>query len=297
MNQNISSKINLLTKNSKLLILGKLENLTFESLNNHFKVVEVFEKFNYSSEFINNTLYEQFDVVIFCFTKKEYENFIKSNLKLHYEALYIISDDLYLEFKTNINHIYSILINPSINDILNKIYPLISLKETTNILKTKEKVENKYKNDAVNIDIDTFLDQYSGSIMFINDDLNESLDRLKELELSKELFDKINKSLAQLSSIFKENKNLYNTSILLDQFTQVLDSIILLDVDPSNYDAFDYLTNIIEDLTLYIDELFVYRLFKDVSIFEDSMQNNINFFETKLTGIEENEDEDNLEFF
>lgn len=293
--KNLSTKINILTVKSKLLIIGYVDNKLLESLSSQFKTVEFLEDIQNSRDIINNTLYDQFDAIVFSFDKKLYGEFKNNGLKILNKAVYIVSEDLYLDFKDHINDIFALLVNPNEDRLLEKIYFLLCEKETANILKTKEKIENKYKNDAVNEDIDIFLDQYSGNIMFINDDLNESLERLNDLEISKELFKNISLSLINLSDIFKENSKLQNTSILLREFSSFLDNISLEDIDPSRFDAFDYLTNIIEDLTLYIDELFVYRLFKDVAIFEDSMQNNISYFETKLLGIED--EDENLEFF
>ena len=70
----------------------------------------------------------------------------------------------------------------------------------------------------------------------------------------------------------------------------------LSSISAENYDAFDYLTTIVEDITIYLDELFVYKLFKDVHVFEDSLENNIKYFEDSLCNKVE-EDDDNLEFF
>ena len=44
--------------------------------------------------------------------------------------------------------------------------------------------------------------------MFINDDLNENLERLKDLELSKEIFKNISNNMVQLSNILKQNESL-----------------------------------------------------------------------------------------
>ncbi len=292
----LSNKLTLLTQNSKLLIVGSLEERLLEGVKKYFKTVELFEEIEASKDILNTTLYDQFEVVLFSFDKKSFESFRENNIEFSPKGIYIVTDEIYPQFHSFINDIYSILIDPTEDQLQERIYGAVSILETNNLIKTKEKVVNKYKNDAINDDIDTFLDQYSGNIMFINDDLNETLERLKDLEISKEIFSNISNNLLQLSRIFQENENLKKLSYLLEEFSQFLDSIELESIEPSRFASFDYLTNIIEDLTLYIDELFVYRLFKDVAIFEDSMENNIGYFESQLFGIKEDEDE-NLEFF
>lgn len=203
---------------------------------------------------------------------------------------------MYIDFKKYINISFATLLSPIDEDtLLYKIYARLAIIETNGFLKTKEKVLNKYKNDSINNEIDTFLDQYSGSIMFINDDLNDSLKRLKDLEISKEVFSDISANLVELSNIFAQNKKLDQLSTLFLEFSQFLNSLDFESIEPSRFEAFDYLTTIVEETTLYIDELFVYRLFKDVSVFEYSIANNIEYFESKLFGNDE-KNEDNLSF-
>ncbi len=146
--------------------------------------------------------------------------------------------------------------------------------------------------------IDEFLDKYSGSIMFINDDLNENLEKLKDLDISKETFKSISINLTQLSLVFQKDKKLEHISELFLEFGQFLEHLDFEMIEPANYSAFDLLTTIVEDLRMYINDMFVSKVLKDVYIFEDSMQNNINYFEAKLFGFEIDEDKDeDLEFF
>ncbi len=146
--------------------------------------------------------------------------------------------------------------------------------------------------------IDEFLDKYSGSIMFINDDLNENLEKLKDLDISKETFKSLSTNLTQLALVFQKDKKLEHISELFLEFGQFLEHLDFEMIEPANYSAFDLLTTIIEDLRMYINNMFVSKILKDVYIFEDSMQNNINYFEAKLFGFEIDEDDDeDLEFF
>lgn len=147
--------------------------------------------------------------------------------------------------------------------------------------------------------IDQFLDKHSGSMMFINDDLDEDLKKLQDLDISKEIFKSISINLTSLALVFQQDKKLEHISELFLEFGQFLEHLDFDIIEPINYSAFDLLTTIIEDLQMYMNEMFVSKILKDIYIFEDSMQNNINYFEAKLFGFEVDDTEENedLEFF
>lgn len=293
---NLANKITLLSPDAKALVLGKVEDDLKKITEKNFRTLEFFDITKESLDILNSNLYEQFDVVIVSLDKKRFE-LLKQSAGFYENFIYILDDNIYEEFKAYVNSAYSILLKPYDEDVLLfKIFGLLAISETDTLLKTKEKIISRYKGDSVNSEIDLFLDQYSGSIMFINDDLNEGLERLKDLEVSKEVFSKVSVNLMQLSNIFLKNKNLNQLSTLFKEFSQFLDALDFEAIEPSRFEAFDYLTTIIDDTILYIDELFIYRLFKDVKVFQDSMENNIGFFEAKLLGKDQSND-DNLEFF
>ena len=294
----ISNKIHLLSSSSKLLVVGTLSKELEETLDIYF-TNKVYLNLNSSSlDNLNESYYKEFDIILFAFTKSDFNLYSKQFNSLPNKAICIIDDEIFIDFKSFLNSSFSTLVNPFDEEIfLEKVFALLAIEEVESILKRKEKVVNRFVDDDTNNKVDEFLDKYSGKIMFINDDLNESLERLKDLEVSEENFKKISLSLVNLSNVMKMNKNLLSLSALFLEFSQFLNSLVLQDIEPSRYSAFDYLTKIIEDLTIYIDELFVYKLFKDVGIFEDSMSNNILYLEAQLFGLEEDDSNDNLEFF
>lgn len=294
----ISNKLKLISSSSKLLVIGTLREEVDEILNKYFIQKEYINLNENSLKMFNNTYYEQFNIIIFSFNKNDFDLYRQNFTNFPNNSICIIDEPTYIDFKPYLNSSFSTLINPFVEDILlEKVFALLSVFEMENILKTKEKVVSRFKNDNTNNEIDEFLDKYSGEIMFINDDLNDSLERLKDLEITKEIFSKVSATLINLSNIMMKNKNLLHLSTLFSEFSQFLDSLVLEEIEPSRYCTFDYLTKIIEDLTIYIDELFVYRLFKDVKVFEDSMSNNIDYLEAQLLGLSEFDESDNLEFF
>lgn len=293
----MSNKMNLLTMSYKILILGSIEGDLLNSLDKHFVHKEYLDLNEDTLNILSESFLEQFDIIIFSFNNENFKLFKKEFNLIPKKSICLLSEDIYFDFKNFVNSSFSVLLKPISEKIfLNKIYGLLSTYELEKHLKTKEKIINKYKDETINDAIDNFLDKYSGEIMFINNDLNNNLECLKNLDMSKEVFSDTSINLMKLSNVMKKNKNLFHLSILFSEFSEFLDLLKLEKIEPSRYNSFDYLTNIIEDLILYIDELFIYRLFKDVKIFEDSMSNNISYFKSQLFGLKE-EEKDNLEFF
>lgn len=287
------NKINILGTNLKVLTIGNVTNKLNLLLSKCFQTHENIQINENTQELLNNTLYEHFNIILFIPDSQDIFSQIPGN------AIVILDRSLYLEYLEYINSVFAIVIDPidEIN-LLNKIYGALSILETNDLIKTKEQLINKYKNDPQSHNIEEFLDKNSGSILFINDDINESISRLQELELSKELLRNISLNLNKLANIFTPCKNLSNIASLFNQFGQFLESIKLASIEPSRYEAFDYLTNILEDLSIFIDELFVYKIIQDTKVFEDSMENNVSYFEAKLYGYDEpNEEDTSLEFF
>lgn len=284
------NKINILSTNSKVLVVGKLSIDLNETLNKYFKNIEYLNITKDTKNILNKSLYDQHNIIIFAPDATDLFSVIPS------KSIVILEDNQYEEFKKFTNKVYAVLLSPMEEiEILNKIYGLLAIGEIDVVIKAKEKLIKKYKKDEVSHNIDEFLDRYSGNMMFINDDLNESLEKLRNLELSKDNFQNIATALFQLSVIFAEEKKLITVSRIFSHFGELLINLDLEAIDPSNYSAFDLLTQIIEDLTIYIDELFIYKILKEVHLFEDSMENNIEYFEVELLGREH--DHEDLEFF
>lgn len=288
----LTNKINILSSNLKVLIIGTIQGNIDEVLNKYFSTKEYLELTTNSIDILNDSLYEQFDLIIFSAIDEKLYDKIPSN------AIAILEETNYLNFKNYINKVYAVAIYPiEEQDLVNKIYGALSILETNSIIKTKEKLISKYKKETIDHNIEQFLIQNSGTMMFINDDLNESLEKLRELEFSKDILNSISMNLVKLSNIFYSEESLVSISVLFKEFSQFLQKLDLMTLEPSKLSAFDFLTNIIEDLTIFIDELFIYKIVQNTKVFENSMQNNIEYFETKLFGYENKDSDDSLEFF
>jgi len=291
------STIASLTQNSSILIIGTISASLNMSIDKYFFKKEYLEFNQETIDILNKNLYKQYDVILFSFDQDKFKLF--QNTINHFPAysMLLIEDKLFNSLGSYINSITSLAILPITEELfIHKIFNILCIRETNYLLKSKEKIINKHKQHETTNNINDFLDKYSGSIIFLNDDLNDYFTRLKELEISSELFKEISSNILQLGNIFKQNENFLHLSMIIINLADVLSTVDLESVDPSSYNAFDYLTSIIEDITIYLDELFIYRLFKDVKLFEDSLSNNIKFFKDTLIATVD-EDDDNLEFF
>jgi len=292
-----STKITLLSQNTKVLIIGTLPDQLNQLMDTYFSSKEYIELNENTSEILNDNLYAPYDVIIFSLNAINLELFKNTVNYFPQHSIVVIEEDIYSSLSGYINSIFSLSILPIANDLfMDNIYNVLCVEETNRIIKTKEKVINKYKNDDANNNINEFLDKYHGTIMFLNEDLNDNCNRLKDLEISEELFSDISTNILKLNNILKHNKSFNKLLLTFDQLSDFLSTLDLESIRPENYNAFDYLSNIVEDITIYLDELFVYKLFKDVHVFEDSLENNIKFFEDSLKDTVDEED-DNLEFF
>lgn len=291
-----SHKITLLAQNSKVLLIGTLKDELTQIIDTYFTRKEYIEFNENTAEILNDNLYGQYDVIVFSLDRLTLKLFKDTINYFPKHAVVLAEACIYNSLSEYINSIFSLSILPISNDLfMDRIYNVLCIQETNRIIKSKEKVINKYKNDDVNNDISDFLDKYHGTIMFLNEDLNDNCDRLKDLEISDELFTDISSNILKLNNILQYNKSFHKLSITFTQLSNFLITLDLASIKPENYSAFDYLTTIVEDITIYLDELFVYKLFKDVHVFEDSLENNVNFFEDSLNNVVD--EEDNLEFF
>lgn len=294
---NSFSSISSLTRNSNILIIGTIPKVLNTVIDKYFLEKEYIAFNKESIDILNENLYEQYDIILFFVNKEKYEMLHDSITHFPQHSMLVIEDELFKSLMSSLNTIASLSILPIREELfINKIFNVLSIKETNKILKSKEKILNKHKQYEVTNDINEFLDKYNGNIMFLNDDLNENFKRLKDLEISSELFHDIASNILKLGTIFKQNKIFYHWSNIVIDLGNFLSTLDLEKIEPSSYMAFDYLTTIVEDITIYLDELCIYRLFKDVRLFEDSLENNIKFFEDCLIA-KVDENDDNLEFF
>ncbi len=176
-----------------------------------------------------------------------------------------------------------------------KLFTLLSRSYALNSIGRREII---LKQEGVNEDsIDKFFDTYEGSAMFVADDLMDIVKNLNDGNLSHQFFVNIADKLDEVASIFSKAEQTQSVTPIYEELASYLRSMNFEEIEPQNLSAFNYLSEILSDVSIYLMDMFVDRIFKDVYIFKDSLDSNMQFMKSRLEGKSEDEDESELEFF
>jgi len=229
----------------------------------------------------NNTLAKEFYhaikkfnseiLIVLMFNPKEYQKLFEIVPYVDATVSYPIDKELFYK------RIFGILSIP---------YAIKSIGRRDIVLKQDNNTENK---------MDEFFDMYEGSSLFISDELLFMAEAINNGNLSHDFFINISQKLDEVSDVFSKTKETNSVSVVFLELSDYLKKLNLEDIKPKNLQAFDYLSNILSDVSMYLLDMFVDRIFKDVYLFKDSLQNNVEFMKNALEGVEENEGK--LDFF
>ncbi len=189
----------------------------------------------------------------------------------------------------------TIVYHPVAEDLFyKKLFTILSAPYTIKSIGRREIIlkQDSVKEDAT----DKFFDTYEGSSLFIADELSDMATRLNSGELSYELFNQIAEKLDEVADIFSKTQYTSSVTPTYKELASFLRNIQLEELQANNLQAFDYLSEIISDVSVYLLDMFVDRIFRDVYVFKDSLRNNVDFMKAKLYGYED-EDNGELDFF
>ncbi len=176
-----------------------------------------------------------------------------------------------------------------------KIFTLLSRGYALNSIGRREII---LKQESVTEDsMDKFFDTYEGSALFLSDDLMDIVKNLNDGNLSQQFFVNIAQRVDEVADIFSKAEQTNSVTIIYEDLASYLRSLDLEKIEPENLSGFTYLSEILSDVSIYLMDMFVDRIFKDVYVFKHSLKNNIEFMQNKLKGRSEDEDESELEFF
>jgi len=176
-----------------------------------------------------------------------------------------------------------------------KLFTLLSRPYTLNSIGRREiilKQENVTEDST-----EKFFDTYEGSALFLADELMDIVKNLNDGNLSHQFFINIAKRLDAVGDIFSKAQQMNSVVTIYKNLASYLRSLDLENIEPINLSGFTYLSEILSDVSIYLMDMFVDRIFKDVYVFEHSLQNNIEFTKNKLSGRSEDDDDSDLEFF
>jgi len=171
--------------------------------------------------------------------------------------------------------------------VLSRTYAMNSIGRRDIVLKQENAKEEE--------SIDKFFDTYEGSSLFLADDLTDMVNELNAGNLTHQFFVNIANQLDKVAEIFSKTQQTKSVTPIYEDLATYLRKLDLQTIQPENLEGFTYLSNILSDVSFYLMDMFVDRIFKNVYVFEHSLQSNIMFMENRLNG--KKEDEGELNFF
>lgn len=202
-----------------------------------------------------------------------------------------LNDDLLDLMEKNDNFLFDSF---SYEELKGKLVQILSVFYTIISIGRRE-VNLKSGSSDVTMLVD-FLDFYQGSSLFIVDELIELNQRLKAGELSKELLNEIGDKILEISEIFSKHDLFVRVAPIFKDLGNFMNKLDFSAIQPRGLKAFDYVSEIIDDLNKNMMDIFVDRIFQDVHVFEDSLQNNIDFMKNHLLSSNDT-DGSELDFF
>jgi len=145
--------------------------------------------------------------------------------------------------------------------------------------------------------MDNFFDTYEGSALFIADDLMEMVQALNAGNLTHPFFVNIANKVDDVAEIFAKTEQTKSVTPIYEELALYVKELDLQAIKPENLKGFTYLSEILSDVSVYLMDMFVDRIFKDVYVFEYSLKNNIEFMKSTLSGHCEDSDEGEVDFF
>ncbi len=185
---------------------------------------------------------------------------------------------------------------PIDKDIFHKrLFTILSCSYTINSIGRRE-IVLKQDNVTEEESIDKFFDIYEGSALFIADDLMDIVNALNAGNLTHQFLINIAQQIDKIAEIFSKAKQTESVTPIYEDLASCLRKLDLETIKPQNLNGFTYLSEILTDVSVYLMDMFVDRIFKDVQVFEHSLENNIEFMKSTLKS-KKDKDSSELEFF
>mgnify|MGYP000341275052 CR=1 FL=1 len=157
-------------------------------------------------------------------------------------------------------------------------------------------LKNNDENDE-KIGVDVYLDTFEGEVLFLIEELRHFVKDLDNGNLSKELFSEISLKLQEVATVFSRHNYTRKVSSIFTELGIYLDLLDIKSIEIENLEGFEYLSRIIEDISTYLFEYFVSRVFVDIYLFEDSLADSIQFMKDRLKSADTSNDTSELSFF
>lgn len=149
--------------------------------------------------------------------------------------------------------------------------------------------------------VEEFLDTYEGEVLFLSQDLEEIVNSINSSEITEDTFSTLALKLNDVSDVFLSSTYTQHVSPVFKELSEYVSQLESDDFIRFE-DAREYLAEIIADVNNYINMYFVDRIFSDVYLFQDSLQNSIEFLKRSYScdlkeSICDEDDGSELDFF
>lgn len=136
-----------------------------------------------------------------------------------------------------------------------------------------------------------FLDTYEGEVMFLSQDLDDLTEKLVATLFTQEEVELLSQNMLDVHDVFLSSTYTQHIAPIFKDFSEFIGSINLEKL-LEHKEAQDYLCAIIVDVNTYIKQYFIDRIFTDVYLFQDSLQNSIDFLKSSYNTTEVSEETD-----
>lgn len=283
------TNLKFIAKNKNLLLFGEDNLKHLNGLFNMFNNILIQESTPYTLSNLNTTIVNNNIDVIIINSKENKEEICLYLLEiLRYEDIKV----LYCQNEEEEVHFEMLnLSNTSFTKGINE--ELLSYKMYS-LLQEKAFDETKTDEDTNN----TYIDSFEIQIIFIRDELHHLSKIIDEGDISEGNIHKVKQSINRINRIF-ENYLMYSKKIKnsMKYFAAMLNKVDLKKASVDNIESFTYLSRIIEDIAIFLDNYFIKRNFTDLYVVEDSLENSLKFLKNSFKAKEASTDDSSLEFF
>lgn len=275
-------------KDKRLLIFGQDSLHHLDLVFNQFEICLIEEITEYTIENLNTTISKNsIDVVIINSANNNQEVYNRLKELCEYEKLIIL-----MCLQENVI-LCTDLINLSHSIFTPNIEKKLFIRKLYNAMP-----KQSLNSEQLMKDKDTYVNSLEIEIIFIRDELLYIAKKIDAGDISQTTISRVVHSLNRISKIY-EHYLIYSEKIkkAIITFEEILKSVDVEKVESSNYESFDYLARIIEDVATFLDNYFVKRVYDDLYIVEDSMENSLRFLKASFENKDSAKDGSSLEFF
>jgi len=274
-----------IVKNKNLLLYGKDNLAHLNTVFSLFKTKINQEVTAHSILMLNNTISENnIDVIILC---------LEENNEAIYDILLAVKEyeEIFIFICLNQNNFNEDLINISNSTFTQNITQDLFCNKL--YLNLNNRILNINRDDKIE---ETYMDSFELEIIFIRDELIYISQKIDSGDISENTLQRVYQSVNRINRIF-ENYLIYSKKIKksMRYFAKMLETVDFKKATISNITSFEYLSRIVEDIAVFLDNYFIKRNFTDLYIIEDSLENSLKFLKDSFE--EKKVDNSSLEFF